>query len=116
MTVQQTGIVDWMGLERNTGHVILTIVDDLDWSDEQAHLLALQEKLNTYLSFAESGEVFQRLTQQVGRVVAPDTPIKMSVLTKYPLPLRAREFFQHATRVFREAGFELTSKVLSAPS
>jgi hypothetical protein len=34
MTVAQTGVVDWMGIEKLTGHVGLTIVDDLDWSDE----------------------------------------------------------------------------------
>jgi hypothetical protein len=40
-------IVDWLSIEKDTGDVVLTLVDDLDWSDVHAHLLALQEKLNT---------------------------------------------------------------------
>ena len=51
MTVLQKSTVDWLGIEKGTGNVVLTVVDDLDWSDENGHLLALQEKLNTYLAF-----------------------------------------------------------------
>ena len=112
MTVAQESTVDWLGIEQGTGNVVLTAVDDLDWSDEKAHLLAIQEKLNTYLAFIESGEVFERLTEDVGRTVARDTPIKVSILAKHALSDRAKAFMEHAQERFHEAGFELTFKVV----
>ncbi|WP_407700513.1 DUF6572 domain-containing protein [Steroidobacter gossypii] len=64
MTVAQTGVIDWLGID-NTGHVCLAVVDDLDWSDEHDHLLILQETLNTHLAFIESGEFFERLVEEL---------------------------------------------------
>jgi hypothetical protein len=112
MTVDRKGIVDWLGLEKGTGHVVLTVVDDLDWSDEKSHVLALQEKLNTYLVFIESGEVFERLAEDVGKTVSRSTPIKVSILARYPPPDRGRAFVEHAKGVFSGAGFGLTFKVV----
>lgn len=66
MSIKQTRVVDWLGIEKGSENMSLMVVDDQDWTNEQEHLLLLQEKLNTYLSFVESGEVFERLTEEVG--------------------------------------------------
>jgi len=116
VTVKQTATVDWLGLEKATGSIVLTIVDDLDWADETDHLLALQEKLNTYLAFIESDEVFDRLLDTVGRQVPRDTSIKVSILAEYPITSRAEAFLEHATGAFEGAGFTLVHKiVMSGP-
>lgn len=39
------------------------VCDHIDGSDEDAHLSLLQDKLNTYLAFIESGEVFECLLE-----------------------------------------------------
>jgi Family of unknown function (DUF6572) len=49
MSVEQTDVVDIVSIERETGNVILTISDHLDWSDSLAHQRILQKKLQ-YLS------------------------------------------------------------------
>jgi hypothetical protein len=90
----------------------MTVVDDLDWRDEHGHLHALQEKLNTYLAFIESGEVFERLAEEVGRAVPRDTPVKVSILAKYPLSEHASAFLEYARRSFSGAGIELSFKVV----
>lgn len=114
MTVMQSRTVDWLGIERESGNVVLTIVDDLDWSDEKRHLLALQEKLNTYLSFIESGEVFAKLREQAARDVPTNTPVKVSILAKHkPVPI-AETFLEHAKSKFVSAGFTLSFKVVVA--
>jgi len=60
VTIEQTGIVDSIGVAQETGEVFLTISDHLDWNDaNQNNLLLLQEKINTYLAFVESGELTQ---------------------------------------------------------
>jgi hypothetical protein len=114
VTVAQKATIDWLGIEKGTGNVILTVVDDLDWSDETGHLLALQEKLNTYLAFIESGEIFERLTEDVGRTVPRSAPIMVSILAKYVLSDRAKAFVEHARARFHEAGFELRFKLIVA--
>jgi len=112
MTVAQTQIIDWLGIESGTDHVSLTVVDDLDWSDEQQHLRLLEEKLNAYSAFIESGEVFERLAEDVGRPTPASTPVKVSSLGKYDATSRARAFLDHAVLTFMEAGFTLTHRVV----
>lgn len=115
MTVAQTRTVDWMGIEKGTGHVSLTVLDDLDWSDEQKHLLLLQEKLNSYLAFIESGEVFERLVEKSGRRVAASTPVNVTIIAKFELTPRAHEFLDYATVSFGNAGFSLVHRVVKVP-
>jgi hypothetical protein len=112
MTLRTTSVVDWLGLEKDTEHVVLTLVDDDDWQHENEHLSLLQEKLNSYLAFIEGGEVFARLESDVGRSVPRTTPIRVSIIAKHPVPARAKEFLKYAQRMFAEAGFNLTHEVL----
>src|SRR5690348_14076985 len=51
MSIQKTNVVDWLGIEKGTGHIVLTVLDDVGWEDEQKHLELLEEKLNSYLAF-----------------------------------------------------------------
>jgi hypothetical protein len=113
MTVSQTAIVDWLGIEKDTGYVSLTIIDDLDWSAEHTHLILLQEKLNTYLAFIESGEVFDRLLEDVGRDVPRSTAIKVTILAKFAATPHAHAFLAHATNTFSQAGFSLYHRVVA---
>jgi hypothetical protein len=115
-TVADTRVVDWLGIEKETGHVNLIVVDDLDWSDEQKHLLLLQEKLNAYLAFSESGEVFERLLEETGCRVPTTTPIKVTIIAKFDLTALSRAFLTHVSEVFKGAGFSLVHKVVKAPS
>jgi hypothetical protein len=112
MTVSQTRIIDWLGVEKDTGDISLTIIDDLDWTAEHRHLALLQEKLNTYLAFIESGEVFDRLVEEVGRDVPRCTAIKVTILAKFTVTSHARLFLAHASDAFRRAGFSLSHRVV----
>jgi len=70
VSVEQTDVVDILGIDRKTGHVVLTISDHLDWSDSVGHQTILQKKLNTYLAFVESGEILTRYPEAKSRPVA----------------------------------------------
>lgn len=111
MPLARTHVVDWLGLDKETGHISLTLVDELDWSNEQGHLLLLEEKLNSYLAFIESGEVFERLVEEFDRRVPAETPINVEIIAKFDLTARSRAFMEYATQVFRDAGFSLSHKV-----
>ena len=63
-------MIDVIGIDRQTGQVVLTISDHLDWSDSIAHQKILQEKLNRYLAFVESGEIMESYPDAKDRAVA----------------------------------------------
>jgi hypothetical protein len=80
MPLDKPDIVDAVGIEKGSDFVALTIADSWDWREEQAHLLALQAKLNAYFSFVESGQIWDSYPDAVGRQVVID------VIGKFPLP------------------------------
>ena len=77
MSIDQTNVVDAIGVDNATGDVVLTIADHLEWTgSDNEHLLLLQEKLNTYLSFVESGELLEAYPDAKGRTVLIDVVCK----------------------------------------
>ena len=55
MSVSDTGKVDAF-TPGNPGEAILFVFDHLDWDNPGEHLHLLQEKINAYLAFIESGQ------------------------------------------------------------
>ncbi|WP_217475634.1 DUF6572 domain-containing protein [Stutzerimonas stutzeri] len=58
MSIDQSETVDIIS-QAPDGTVVLTISDHLEWDAENEHLLLLQEKLNSYFRFLESGEIYE---------------------------------------------------------
>lgn len=107
MTIEQTQIVDMIFVNKNTGELLLVISDHLDWEqDVHPHLMLLQEKLNTYLSFVESGEILEAYPDSKGRNIV------ITVVGKYPLGEAAIDFFTQAASIIEEAGMKLRFEVL----
>jgi hypothetical protein len=108
MTLKQTTVVDAIGIN-STGSVVLTITDELAWSSNvNEHLMLLQEKLNTYLRFIESGELLETYPDAMGRTVVID------VVCKFPPGSMAREFFDQVAPVVEGAGVRLNQRVFEA--
>jgi len=101
MSVENPRVVDFVSIDPDTGAVVLTISDPLSW-DEEGHLAALQEKLNVYLSFIESGELLKSCPEALGRKV------RIALVHREPLSALALRFLETARGIVREAGFELT--------
>ena len=92
MSIIETEKIDFIGLDPQTNEVILAISDHLDWFEApEEHLLLLQEKLNAYLRFAESGEVYSHVQLSASR------KIRFRVVGKYPLNDAAKRVL-HAGR------------------
>ncbi len=102
MTIAETRKVDFIGVDKESQNVVLTISDHLEWigKDEQ-HLQLLQEKLNSYLAFIESGEIYDSYPKAKGR------PIVIEVIEKFEVPKDALSFLENAKQTIKEAGFEL---------
>lgn len=116
MTVARENVVDWLGFEKETEHVVLAVVDDLDWADEDGHIALLQAKLNAYLAFIESGEVFDQLRVELGREIATDTPMEILILAQFVPSHHGRAFREYARSICEGAGVALRFKVVGAPS
>ncbi len=58
MSIDQKDKVDLLSISPD-GKVMLTISDSLPWDEHNEHLLVLQDKLNSYLIFIESGEILE---------------------------------------------------------
>ena len=101
MSVEQVDTIDFIGVDRTTGKVVLTISDHLDWADSHFHLMKLQDKLNSYLRFCESGELYESYPDAKGRDVV------LSIAAKHPFSSEGDAFFARAKVAIRRAGFSL---------
>jgi hypothetical protein len=86
MSIVDTGTIDAMGIDKVSGDVVLNISDHLDWCEETSHLRALDDKVNAYLGYLESGQIVEDMPEAKGRrpmiavylqFVPPDTAKKV---------------------------------------
>lgn len=106
MSIQDTYVVDVIGIDAPNGITCLGISDHLEWDqEEQVHLELLQSKINTYLVYLESGQVYENNPN------TRDCKFVIEIYSKYDLSPRVLDFFKEARAIVRGAGFELTYKV-----
>jgi hypothetical protein len=106
MSVEQRKVVDAAGISKRDGRAILTISDHLPWLTDNEHLLILQAKINDYLGFLESGEIYDSFPQAHGR------KIEIRVVCKYSPVGDAVTFLQLAAETVRTAGFHFSARTL----
>ena len=104
MSVWDTKVVDFIGVEDASGKVILTVSDHLEWGE--GHLPLLQDKLNTYIAFIESGELLAAYPDAKGRQPVID------VVCKHEPDHDAETFFTQVSSVFEAADVEFRYRVL----
>jgi hypothetical protein len=97
VSIEQTNVVDAIGTDRADGTIVLTVSDHLAWDD--GHLATLQEKINTYLRFLESGEVYQAYPDAMGRAFA------ISIALLHRPTESGLAFLQRVGAVITSAGF-----------
>ena len=105
MSIEQTDLIDIISIDRLTGETILTLSDHLDWSDSTTHLRLLQNKLNRYLTFVESGEIFRSYPK------ARNRPIVFAVVFKFRPNEEARAFLERVRPIVESAGITFLEKV-----
>jgi hypothetical protein len=107
VSVEQLDIVDVISIDKETGHVILTISDHLDWSDSILHQTILQAKFNKYLAFVESGEILESYPDAKGR------PVAFKVVFKFRPDAQGWQFLTRAKQVIESAGFSLRHEIFA---
>lgn len=106
MALDKFDTVDAVGIETSTDCVVLAIADSWDWSDEVAHLLALQAKLNSYFDFIDEGQLVQSYPSAAGRKQVID------VITRFPLPAVAIALLDRARESVSNLQIEIRSRCI----
>jgi hypothetical protein len=102
MSVEEPRKIDFNVIDPRSGEVRLIVTDHLEWAEqEREHLLLLQNKLNSYLAFIESGEIYTKVPKAFGRKTV------IEVMGKFPLSEEARKFYRLAGKAIADAGFSL---------
>jgi hypothetical protein len=102
MTVEEVDKVDRLSFNRENGDVILIISDHLAWDENEGeHLLVLQAKLNTYLEFVESGQLYAKYPRAIGKKVV------FCVVGKFPLSDEAGKLYRLAGKAIEDYGCSL---------
>lgn len=107
MTIEDAGVVDIVGTDRQTGAVVLTISDHLDWRDGASHLATLQDKINAYLQFIESGELEQSYPN------AKDREVRIELVSKHEPSSEGEEFLRKAEAILTGAGIGFRQRTLT---
>jgi len=76
MSIEESKKIDYVGI--NQDEVALIISDHLDWTEEEKHLQALQDKINIYLSYILDGQFGKQYPNDMSK------PIKIKVVSQFP--------------------------------
>jgi len=105
MAVDQMDVVDFVSTAEN-GDCHLTISDHLEWEGNDDHMLILQDKLNRYLAFIESGELVEKFPDVAGKRIIIDVRF-MHAPTNLGF-----EFLSRIGKSIDEAGYGFEYKML----
>lgn len=115
MSIEDPNTVDFLAIERGGAKIVLAISDHWEWSQPLDHLYALQEKINTYAGFIESGQVWESASEQTGHTIpAGSIPIEVRVFLKCEPPPVFFEFMDRAREVFASLGVSVTHALRAA--
>ena len=106
MSVNQTDTIDFISTTPN-GEVVLTISDHYSWV-ETRHLQLLQNKINAYLQFIESGQIYEDYPNSAGQDLIIET------VMKFEPNQEAISFLEKAKEITTKAGIGFQWQVLKA--
>jgi hypothetical protein len=106
MSLENTDVVDAIGIDKVAGVAFLALVDSWDWEDEISHLTALRRKLGAYLDFIEMGEIWNVYPDVKGRQIGID------VIGRFPLPPSAMAFLEEAAKVASSSGIIIRARTV----
>jgi hypothetical protein len=102
MSVDEGNKIDMVITDKAKTRVALVIADHLDWeNDESEHLVLLQDKINAYLHFIESGQLNQNRPDLAG------LPVSIEVSAKSPPSAEATKFYRLIGKIVAEVGSSL---------
>ena len=108
MSVSDRETVDGIALTQDGKGLILLITDHLDWGNEYGHLIALQEKINDYITFCEDQQYQQ---------IYKDNSIEYAIVEihfKHEPTETAMKFLEQVQRQLVEMGMTIECHISEA--
>lgn len=103
MTIENPDTIDGVGIDRQTGEVVLLISDHLLWGDDDAsHFSLLENKLGGYVNFVQSGQVLEALPGAEGR------PIRIRLVHEHEPTDGAKTVLEAVRQQLAEIGLEFS--------
>ena len=99
MSIEQSDKIDFISITKSE-KVQLTISDHLEWNNEEMHLLILQKKINAYLDFIQSEQIFEDYPN------AKNRELKISVSMKYEPTENSLQTLENFKNFISEQGIE----------
>jgi hypothetical protein len=109
MTVEDKDKIDSGGVDGKAGEVVLIISDHLSWHDEETHFSAVEKKIESYLNFIKSGQVFETFPASKGLT------IRIKLVCKYQPSSSAKLFLDAAKRQLAEMNILFSYETLPSP-
>jgi hypothetical protein len=104
MSIEDTDVVDAIGVENTSGKLVMTIEDHLDWSEERAHMRVLGDKVNAYLRAIQSGDLVRSYPDAEGRSVV------IEVVSRVAIPESGLRFLEHVALTARKLDVEVRAR------
>lgn len=104
MSINQSNIIDAISTTPED-KIVLTISDHHLWN-ESSHLAILQDKINSYLQFIESEQIFQDYPNAIGKKIIIETVMKFKPTEE------AIHYLKQAKEIIVDAGFDFSWRVL----
>jgi ribonucleotide monophosphatase NagD (HAD superfamily) len=104
MTINDSEVIDYLSFKKRGGKVVLTISDspNAGYSNETEHIELLQKKVDTYLTFIQSGEIYKKFEKAKG------LKIEIYIAGTYDLTGNIANFYKRLSKIVKNAGFELS--------
>jgi hypothetical protein len=107
MSITETNKIDIVAARADSLIVKLVITDDLAWDDFETHARLLQDKINTYLEFVESGQLGRTQTPKI-----PESPdVHIALALQYPPSREAEEFLTRVREFLAGVGLKFDVEV-----
>ncbi|MCH2157152.1 MAG: hypothetical protein MK096_00010 [Oleiphilaceae bacterium] len=99
MTIEQEDKVDIIGVNEEEGYISLIISDHLEWDDKNEKLLLLQAKINSYLAYIETGQVYEEYPD------CKDLNVHIRLTSLHQPNDEGLKFLELVTPIVEDAGF-----------
>jgi len=109
MTVEDVNKIDMIGISLDDQDMVnLGISDHLIWGPPiEEHLYKLQEKINSYIQFIETGEIYNAFPETKGT-----NKKNIIIYFKHTPPKESMFFFEGVEKVLKSINVSLVIKVL----
>jgi hypothetical protein len=111
MTIRDTTVIDAASEDVAAGEIILSITDGFDWDSDVERAEALQEKINTYISFVHSGQIKEQFPAADSRRVV------IQFISRFPQEEESPDFVRMTAMLcdaLAEQGIALRCETLMA--